>query len=88
MIPVHTKWHMDHLRREAVRCGGDESEAERVLFAWYAAVASGWEGKPPPGDNPFAFWDKRYAEWRGVSASQATAKTATFDVAAWAAKGA
>jgi len=73
LIAVPAKLHTELVSRESARHQGDTSRAEQDLFAWYATVATTWNDRDLPGDDGWGFWRKRYAEWRGVSASTATA---------------
>lgn len=46
---------------------GDEAAAERALHTWAMGLIADWGDKPTGGDDDFAFWRARFAEWRGTT---------------------
>lgn len=46
---------------------GDEAAAENVLHVWALRLIGEWGDKPTGGDDDFAFWRARFAEWRGTT---------------------
>jgi hypothetical protein len=65
--------HQRYLAR-LLNAGIDRADAERQLFDWYDSVCREWRGQII-GDRELSFWDKRFEERHGTSASGASSMT-------------
>jgi hypothetical protein len=61
--PVPGGLHADFIQR----LGGEPTESDATLRAWYPTVAAAWTDKPI-GDDDWKFWRLRFVEWVGTTA--------------------
>lgn len=67
-VPIHGDlWAQWRVRLAAEDHHGDEAAADKALQAWAMRVVTDWGDKPTGGDDDFAFWRARFAEWRGTT---------------------
>lgn len=69
VVPYPSDLYREHVDRIAHDDGLPPSEADRQVFAWATQVVVTWtaEQRPTHGISNFAFWRKRFREWRGES---------------------
>jgi hypothetical protein len=60
------------------KLGGDPTEADAALRAWYPEAAGPYADQPI-GDDDFAFWRARFREWVGTTVTRAPPRVTPAD---------